>query len=67
LGLSGDSRNHLAKGHCIIDYLKQVGGTPEWIKLGEVGIKGNGHFMHLELNNLKIAQLVEDWIVNHRS
>jgi hypothetical protein len=50
-------------GHCIINYLTQVGGDPEYILLEEIGIKGNGHFMHLELNNLKIADLVENWIV----
>ncbi|KAH7113253.1 Alpha/Beta hydrolase protein [Dendryphion nanum] len=63
LGLTSEGSTHITFGHCIINYLKQVGGKPEYVKLAEIGIKGNGHFMHLELNNLKIAKLVEDWII----
>lgn len=62
LALSSEGGDWVTHGHCIIDYLKQVGGKPEWIKLPDIGIKGNSHFMHLELNNLKIAQVVENWI-----
>jgi hypothetical protein len=53
---------YVTYGHCIIGYLEQAGGSPEWIRLGEVGIRGNGHFMHLEKNNLEIAALVQQWI-----
>ncbi|KAK1622559.1 hypothetical protein BDP81DRAFT_400294 [Colletotrichum phormii] len=62
LALTGEASVHITYDHCIIDYLKQVGGQPEWIKLSEIGIKGNGHFMHLEKNNLDIAPLVHKWI-----
>jgi hypothetical protein len=64
LGLSGEAGPHRTHGHCIINYLKQVGGSPEYIELADVGIKGNGHFMHLEQNSLEIARLVEGWIVD---
>jgi len=64
LGISGEAGTHVAQGYCIINYLKQVGGNPEYIKLADVGIKGNGHFMHLELNSLEIARVVEKWIVD---
>ncbi|KAK1546177.1 hypothetical protein CPAR01_00144 [Colletotrichum paranaense] len=53
---------HVTYDHCTVDYLKQVGGQPEWIKLGEIGIRGNGHFMHLEKNSLEIAAVVNNWI-----
>ncbi|KAI3536256.1 hypothetical protein CSPX01_10885 [Colletotrichum filicis] len=53
---------HVTYDHCTVDYLKQVGGQPEWIKLGEIGIRGNGHFMHLEKNSLEIAAVVNKWI-----
>lgn len=43
-------------------YLEQIGGKPDWIKLGDIGIYGNGHFAHLELNNMEIAAVVHDWI-----
>lgn len=62
LALTGEASVHITYDHCIIDYLKQVGGQPEWIKLGDIGIKGNGHFMHLEKNSLDIAAVVHQWI-----
>jgi hypothetical protein len=30
----------------------------QWIKLADVGIKGNGHFVFLEKNNLEIAAAI---------
>jgi hypothetical protein len=42
-----------------------VGGKPEWVYLEDVGIRGNSHFMHVELNNLEIADFVEEWIVKN--
>ncbi|KAK1968961.1 alpha/beta-hydrolase [Colletotrichum sublineola] len=62
LALTGEASVHITYDHCIIDYLKQVGGRPEWIKLGDIGIKGNGHFFALEKNNLEIAEVVHKWI-----
>ncbi|KAL1617404.1 hypothetical protein SLS56_011020 [Neofusicoccum ribis] len=63
VALTGDASPHMTYDHCVIDYLEQAGGSPEWIKLGEVGIYGNGHFGFLELNNLEIAAVVHDWIL----
>jgi hypothetical protein len=60
--LTGEASVHVTYDHCVIDFLKQAGGKPEWIKLANWGIKGNGHFLHVEKNNLKIAGLVEAWI-----
>jgi len=62
LGITSEGSTHITFAHCIINYLEQVGGHPEFIKLPDIGIKGNGHFMHLELNNLEIAGLVLKWI-----
>lgn len=62
LAISGEAGPFNTFGHCIMDYLRQVGGTPEWIKLSDIGITGNGHFMHLELNNLQIARRILEWM-----
>lgn len=59
---TGEASVHATYDHCVIEYLKQAGGKPDWIKLQDVGIHGNGHFGHLELNNLDIAGVVEEWI-----
>lgn len=60
--LTGEASVHITYDHCAVDFLKQAGGKPEWIKLAEWGIKGNGHFLHVEKNNLQIAALVDAWI-----
>lgn len=62
VALTGSASPHIAYDHCIITYLEQTGGSPEWIKLGDLGINGNGHFAHLELNNLEVALVVDEWI-----
>lgn len=63
LGISSEGSLHKTYYHCIQDYLRQVGGDPEWVLLEDVGIKGNGHFMHLELNSKVICDLIEKWIL----
>lgn len=60
--VTSEASVHVTYDHCTVEYLQQVGGSPDWIKLADLGIHGNGHFMHLELNNLEIAAVVNDWI-----
>ena len=62
MALTGEASQHAASDHCIINYLRQAGGKPEWIKLWEVGIKGNGHFGYLEKNSERIAKVAEKWL-----
>lgn len=42
-----------------------LGGDSTTISLPEVGIFGNGHTMMAELNNEKIADLLENWMRKH--
>lgn len=62
VALTGEASPHITYDRCVVQYLRQAGVRVEWIKLGEIGIKGNGHFGFLEKNNLRIAQVVENWI-----
>ncbi len=63
LMLTSEASVHITYDHCTIEYLNQTGGNPEWIKLADIGIHGNGHFMHQELNNIaEIVPIVEKWI-----
>lgn len=62
LCLTGEASVHATYDHCVIEYLQQAGGSPDWIKLADRGIKGNGHFSMLEKNNLEIAAVVDEWI-----
>lgn len=60
--LTGEASVHITYNHCVVDYLRQAGVTVDWIRLSEVGIKGNGHFLYLEKNNLDIAHVALQWI-----
>lgn len=65
VALTGEASQHAGYDHCIIEYLRQAGGSPEWIKLADIGIKGNGHFGYLEKNSEEIAKVVEGWFRKH--
>jgi hypothetical protein len=34
----------------------------DFIRLADIGIRGNGHFLMLEKNNLDIAAVIADWL-----
>jgi pimeloyl-ACP methyl ester carboxylesterase len=48
--------------HCTIAELRQAGADAELVRLEDVGIHGNGHFMNEELNNGEIAQVFIAWL-----
>jgi len=43
-------------------YLEQAGVKHTWLKLEDIGIHGNGHFMFIEKNSDQIAGVVLKWI-----
>jgi len=45
-----------------VAFLRQAGVTLDHMKLWEIGIKGNAHFMMMEKNNREVLQPVLDWI-----
>lgn len=63
LVVTSESSYHAVYDDCTVDYLRQAGVSVEHIKLGEVGIHGNGHMMFMENNNIEIAELIQKWIV----
>jgi hypothetical protein len=46
-------------------YLTQAGVKHTFMRLSESGIRGNGHVMMLEENNLEIAALPHRWSERH--
>jgi len=46
----------------IADWLNANGAKADFIYLGDVGIKGNGHMLMLERNSDALAQLIINWI-----
>ena len=54
---------HAAYDHCTVNYLKQASVPTDFIRLADVGIRGNGHMMMLEKNSDDIARVMDEWIV----
>lgn len=53
---------HAAYDHCTAAYLTQAGVPNTFLRLEDVGIRGNGHMMMLEKNSDRIAGVIEDWL-----
>ena len=52
---------HAPYDHCTSEFLKQAGVENEFVRLQDIGIRGNGHMMMLEKNNLDIAAYLVGW------
>lgn len=53
---------HAPYDHCTSNYLTQAGVKHDWIKLADLGIRGNGHDMMIEKNNLDIVAVLARWL-----
>ncbi|KAJ4013060.1 hypothetical protein NW766_006880 [Fusarium irregulare] len=60
--LTAHASSHAMYDWATVAFLMQAGVTPEWAKLDEMGIEGNGHLMFLETNSDEIAQVLLGWI-----
>ncbi|KAI3398725.1 hypothetical protein diail_8764 [Diaporthe ilicicola] len=56
---------HITYDHCFVSFLHQAGVKDvTWVKFGELGFVGNGHFFYLEENNMELAAVVEKEIAS---
>lgn len=62
LVFAAESSYHAIYDHCTAKYLKQAGVKADFIRLEDVGIKGNGHMVMIEKNNLDIAAMIAGWL-----
>jgi pimeloyl-ACP methyl ester carboxylesterase len=61
--IQAEASYHATYDHCTVAYLKQARvSRVDFIRLADVGIKGNGHMLMLERNNMAIAALIEKWL-----
>ncbi len=60
--LTSEASYHAPYDHCTVAYLAQAGVKSTFIRLDEVGVKGNGHMMMLEKNNMAIAAVMAQWL-----
>ncbi|MCA0423812.1 MAG: alpha/beta fold hydrolase [Proteobacteria bacterium] len=57
-----ESSYHAPYDHCTAAYMKQAGVPLEFVRLKDHGIKGNGHMMMIEKNNLEVAGFMAGWL-----
>ncbi len=51
--------------HATADYLRECGACVDELRLGDLGIHGNGHAMMLDKNNAEVAAVLSGWIAKH--
>lgn len=62
LQMSAEASFGAPTAHCNHKFIKSAGVPVDFIKLQDIGIRGNGHFVMLEKNNLEIAAAIADWL-----
>ena len=62
LQMSAEASFGAPTAHCNALFVKSAGVPVDFIKLGDIGIHGNGHFLMLEKNNLEVAGVIADWL-----
>ena len=60
--MAAEASYHQNYDHCTAKYLNQAGVKTEYVRLQDKGIRGNGHMVMIEKNNLEIARFVDAWI-----
>ncbi|HVI15121.1 MAG TPA: alpha/beta hydrolase [Pseudolabrys sp.] len=61
--ISAEASYHQLYDNCTVKYLNQAGMKVEWMPLQNKGIHGNGHMVMIEKNNLAIAKVIDDWVL----
>jgi pimeloyl-ACP methyl ester carboxylesterase len=59
---AGEASYHAMYDHCTAKFLNQAGVKTDYVRLDQVGIRGNGHMVMIEKNNLEIAAFIERWL-----
>lgn len=63
LVVQSEASYHAPYDHCTAKYLRQAGVMKTtFVRLADVGVKGNGHMLMLEKNNMEIAAVAAKWL-----
>lgn len=63
--VTSEASYHTAYDHCTSAWLTQAGVRHEHLKLQDVGLRGNAHFMFMENNAADIEAWLDRWIQEH--
>jgi hypothetical protein len=62
LDISANGTYHRVYDPCIPKWLNQAGVKTDFVRLEDVGIRGNGHMMMLEKNSDEIIKFIDGWV-----
>jgi pimeloyl-ACP methyl ester carboxylesterase len=62
LYLAAEASFYAPYNHCTVGYLKQAGVDVSFVKLADIGLRGNGHMMMMEKNSDAVAQVITEWL-----
>jgi pimeloyl-ACP methyl ester carboxylesterase len=62
LNVSGEASYHRPYAHCTAKWINQAGGKATFVRLEDVGIRGNGHQFLSEKNSADISKFFMDWL-----
>ena len=62
LAISANGTYHRVYDPCIPKFLNQAGVKTDFVRLEDVGIRGNSHMMMLEKNSDDVIEFVVEWI-----
>ncbi|OBT75755.1 hypothetical protein VF21_05595 [Pseudogymnoascus sp. 05NY08] len=62
LVVTAEASWHVMYDWCSVKFLRQAGVETDHVSLADVGVKGNGHMLFLEINSDESARVVADWI-----
>ena len=62
LSISADGTYHRTYDPCIPKFLRQAGVPGEFVRLEDVGIRGNSHMMMLEKNSDQVINFITGWL-----
>jgi hypothetical protein len=60
--LTSEAGFHAASDHCNALLLKQAGVESDFVRLPDIGIHGNSHYLMFEKNSDQVAGVVADWL-----
>ena len=60
--VTAEASYHAPYDHCTSHFLRQAGVEHDFVRLADHGIRGNGHMMMLEKNNLEISAFLRRWL-----
>lgn len=65
LSLSAKGTYHRVFDVCIPKWLNQAGAKDDFVRLEDVGIKGNMHEMFLDRNSQDVIKFIDGWVAKN--